>query len=77
MGKMSEKTADSVDDTFQEGMTPVQAFSTPVVRVASGADLAPRLGRPQRNVPAKPSEPAVGVTPTPSGVAPSSISTEP
>jgi hypothetical protein len=43
-------------DTFQEGVTPVQAFVC--AAVVPGPDLAPRLGRPVRT----PAQPDAAVT---------------
>jgi hypothetical protein len=33
-------------ETYQEGVTPVQAFISPAIRVTPGMALAPRHGRP-------------------------------
>lgn len=45
---MGENSKPASSETFQEGTAPVQAFTSPVVRPAVGADLAPRLGRPPK-----------------------------
>ncbi len=39
---------DACEDTFQEGTTPVQAFSTPVVPAGSENEIRLRQGRPPR-----------------------------
>lgn len=45
---MNDDKPESSADTFQEGVTPVQTFSSPVIPVTPGMVLEPRRGRPQR-----------------------------
>jgi hypothetical protein len=40
------------DETHQEGVAPVQAFTSPAIPVTGEAALRPRLGRPARHTPA-------------------------
>jgi hypothetical protein len=49
-------STDSSKETFQEGTTPVQAFSTPVVPAVPAIRGRVRQGRPPRVAPAKPTE---------------------
>jgi hypothetical protein len=49
---MNERSDNSTADIYQEGATPVQAFTTSVVEVAPG-DALKRRGRPSRPVPGK------------------------
>jgi hypothetical protein len=56
-----------VDNTVQEGVTPVQVFDSPAIRVTPGMVLAPRLGRPKRPAP-PPEEPPSGEPQSPSTV---------
>jgi hypothetical protein len=42
-------------ETFQTNCTPVQSFETKAVRVRPGDPIVPRLGRPVRPAPTKPS----------------------
>ncbi|HBI43996.1 MAG TPA: hypothetical protein DDY78_14270 [Planctomycetales bacterium] len=55
---MSKNKPDASEQTFQEGTTPVQAFSTPVIPADPENGLRLRQGRPPRAVPAKPLESA-------------------
>ncbi|OWK38206.1 hypothetical protein [Fimbriiglobus ruber] len=66
---MNDNSAAGSDEIFQEGVTPVQAFSTPVIRPASGTELAPRLGRSSRVVASKPAQSKEAVGPVPTGIA--------
>ena len=50
---MSEHKADVSEENYQEGVTSVQSFSTPVV---PGTESKLRQGRPPRATPAKPCE---------------------
>ena len=45
---MNENKPDAPDETFQEGVTPVQAFSTPVLPADPGTETRLRQGRPPR-----------------------------
>jgi hypothetical protein len=58
---MSNNKPDASEETSQEGVTPVQAFSTPVIPADPKNEVRLRQGRPPRVVPAKPAEPP-GVT---------------
>ncbi len=44
----TEPPFDASAETSQEGVTPVQVFSSAAIPVAPGAALGPRLGRPVR-----------------------------
>jgi hypothetical protein len=57
---MSKNKPDASEETFQEGATPVQAFSTPVVPADPEKEIRLRQGRPPRAVSAKSPE-SVGV----------------
>ena len=53
-------------ETYQDGVTPVQAFTSLAIPVPPGATLAPRLGRPIRSgSPAGPNGAGVGAGPIP------------
>ncbi len=39
---------DQTAETYQLGVTAVQAFTSPAIRVTPGMPLEPRLGRPAR-----------------------------
>jgi hypothetical protein len=51
---MSKNHRTHSDETYQEGVTPVQSFTSPAIPVTSEAALIPRLGRPRRQIPATP-----------------------
>jgi hypothetical protein len=51
--KMSENQHQASAETSQEGMMPVQAFTTGVLPAGLGAEIRLRHGRPQRVLPAK------------------------
>lgn len=52
---MNDNIPDPSAETYQEGTSPVQVFSSPVVPGAETANRL-RLGRPLRIAPAKPPE---------------------
>jgi hypothetical protein len=47
-GKVSENKTDASEETFQEGMTPVQAFTTRVMPADLPSESRLRRGRPPR-----------------------------
>jgi hypothetical protein len=51
---MSKSKPDLSEETLQVGVTPVQAFSTPVIRPDQENPPQLRQGRPGRVIPAKP-----------------------
>ena len=55
---MSDNKPDAPEETYREGMTPVQAFSTPLIRPDQENPPRLRQGRPPRAIPAKPPESA-------------------
>jgi hypothetical protein len=57
---MSENKPHPSEETLQVGVTPVQAFSTPVIRPDQENPPRLRQGRPRRVIPAKPPESQVG-----------------
>jgi [acyl-carrier-protein] S-malonyltransferase len=66
---MNDSKTENTSDTYQEGTTPVQAFSTPVIPVSADMSLQPRHGRPLRAHPAPENQQTVEAVSTKMGIA--------
>jgi len=67
---MTKQKPETSEETFQEGTTPVQAFSTPVVPAGVGTEIGLRQGRPTRRPLGNPCESAEIASPAQAGTQP-------